>query len=86
MDVRITAKPDQLLLPLPEGASYLGFIFARAGQAVDVERASGFRYSQRAYLVQLRREGAGTALIDPIPLGSDLTALAPALAEPEWVL
>jgi biotin carboxylase len=29
-DVRITAKPDQVLVPLPEGASYLGFIFARA--------------------------------------------------------
>jgi ribonuclease D len=37
--------------------------------AVDAERASGFRYSQRAYLVQLRRHGSGTALIDPIPLG-----------------
>lgn len=54
--------------------------------AVDAERASGFRYSQRAYLVQLRREGAGSALVDPIPLGSDLSALAPALAGPEWVL
>ena len=29
-DIRITAKPDQVLIPLPEGASYLGFIFARA--------------------------------------------------------
>ena len=38
-DVRITAKPDQLLLPLPEGASYLGFIFARADQPSDVEGA-----------------------------------------------
>ncbi|MBW8861908.1 MAG: ATP-grasp domain-containing protein [Acidobacteria bacterium] len=38
-DVRITAKADQLLIPLPEGASYLGFIFARAGNAADVERA-----------------------------------------------
>ena len=28
-EVRITAKPDQLLEPLPEGDSYLGFIFAR---------------------------------------------------------
>jgi hypothetical protein len=28
-DLRITAKPDQLLIPLPEGASYLGFIFAK---------------------------------------------------------
>jgi ribonuclease D len=54
--------------------------------AVDAERASGFRYSQRAYLVQLRRAGAGTALIDPIPLGGDLSDLAPALTGPEWVL
>jgi len=54
--------------------------------AVDAERASGFRYSQRAYLVQLRRGGAGTALVDPIPLGSDLSELAPALTGPEWVL
>ena len=54
--------------------------------AVDAERASGFRYSQRAYLVQLRRSGAGTALIDPIPLGSDLHELDPVLAGPEWVL
>lgn len=54
--------------------------------AVDAERASGFRYSQRAYLVQLRRAGSGTALVDPIPLGSDLSALSPALTGPEWVL
>jgi len=38
-DVRITAKTDQLLLPLPEGASYLGFIFARGQDARAVERA-----------------------------------------------
>jgi len=54
--------------------------------AVDAERASGFRYSQRAYLVQLRRAGSGTALVDPIPLGSDLSVLSPALTGPEWVL
>lgn len=54
--------------------------------AVDAERASGFRYSQRAYLVQLRRVGAGTALVDPIPLDSDLAELATALTGPEWVL
>jgi len=54
--------------------------------AVDAERASGFRYSQRAYLVQLRRAGAGTALVDPIPLGSDLHELAEPLTGPEWVL
>ena len=34
--------------------------------AIDAERASGYRYSNRAYLIQLRREGAGTWLVDPI--------------------
>jgi hypothetical protein len=38
-DLQITAKVDQLLLPLPEGASYLGFIFARAGTPAQVEQA-----------------------------------------------
>lgn len=38
-DLRITAKTDQLLVPLPEGASYLGFIFAHGDSPADVERA-----------------------------------------------
>ncbi|GAA4545717.1 ribonuclease D [Pseudonocardia xishanensis] len=54
--------------------------------AVDAERASGFRYSQRAYLVQLRRAGSGSALVDPVPLGGDLSGLAAAMDGPEWVL
>jgi ribonuclease D len=54
--------------------------------AVDAERASGFRYSARAYLVQLRRGGAGTALIDPIPLVGRFGPLAEAMDGPEWVL
>jgi hypothetical protein len=37
--IHISAKPDQRLVPLPEGASYLGFIFARADAAGDVETA-----------------------------------------------
>jgi len=53
--------------------------------AVDAERASGYRYGQRSYLVQLRREGAGTALIDPIAL-QDLSELSEALVGVEWVL
>ena len=36
-DVVITAKADQQLVPLPEGASYLGFIFARAATPAAVE-------------------------------------------------
>ena len=38
-DVRLTAKPDQILVPLPEGASYLGFLFARASDPERVEKA-----------------------------------------------
>ncbi|MEU9570669.1 ribonuclease D [Streptomyces massasporeus] len=53
--------------------------------AVDAERASGYRYGQRAYLVQLRRECAGTALIDPVAC-PDLSALGDALSGVEWVL
>lgn len=54
--------------------------------AVDTERASGYRYSQRAYLVQLRREGAGTVLVDPVALGGRLDPLVDALDGTEWVL
>jgi ribonuclease D len=53
--------------------------------AVDAERASGYRYTHRAYLVQLRRAGAGTFLIDPLPFG-DLAELNTAIADVEWVL
>lgn len=53
--------------------------------AVDAERASGYRYGQRAYLVQLRRAGAGTALVDPVAC-PDLSRLGAAIADAEWVL
>ena len=53
--------------------------------AIDAERASGYRYSARAYLIQLRREGAGTWLVDPIAF-DDLAPLQEALAGTEWIL
>ncbi len=53
--------------------------------AIDAERASGFRYGNRAYLVQIRRAGAGTALIDPIDL-ADLAPIHEALSGVEWIL
>ncbi|MQY15583.1 Ribonuclease D [Streptomyces sp. RB5] len=61
------------------------FAAGRGPVAVDAERASGYRYGQRAYLVQLRREGAGTALIDPVAC-PDLSELGSVTAEAEWVL
>jgi ribonuclease D len=54
--------------------------------AIDTERASGYRYSQRAYLVQLRREGAGSFLVDPVALNDEIDPLIAALADTEWVL
>jgi ribonuclease D len=53
--------------------------------AVDTERASGYRYGQRAYLIQIRREGSGTSLIDPHAIAG-LPGLAEALTGPEWIL
>ncbi|MFG3260048.1 HRDC domain-containing protein [Streptomyces sp. NPDC048172] len=61
------------------------FANASGPVAVDAERASGYRYGQRAYLIQLRREGAGTALIDPVAC-PDLSALGDTLGGTEWVL
>ena len=53
--------------------------------AVDAERASGYRYGQRTYLVQVRREDVGTVLLDPVPF-DDLHELGEALGDAEWVL
>jgi ribonuclease D len=53
--------------------------------AVDAERASGFRYSSRAYLVQVHRTGSANYLIDPIALGS-LQDITHTLGDQEWII
>jgi len=53
--------------------------------AVDAERASGFRYGHRAFLVQFRRRDAGTVLIDPVAC-PELSGLDAALSDTEAVL
>ncbi|WP_139195305.1 HRDC domain-containing protein [Curtobacterium sp. MCBA15_001] len=52
--------------------------------AVDAERASGYRYSQRAYLIQVFRRGAGAFLFDPIAIGS-FAELQDAIVDEEWL-
>ncbi len=52
--------------------------------AVDAERASGFTYSARAYLIQVSRRGGGTHLFDPIAL-ADLTPLMDVIGDEEWI-
>lgn len=53
--------------------------------AVDAERASGFKFSQRAYLIQLYRRGAGSFLFDPPAIGS-FAELNDAISREEWIL
>ncbi len=83
-------EPRGGIPPVIEDSSALADVVERFGGgegpvAVDAERASGYRYGQRAYLVQLRRTGAGTALIDPVAC-PDLSGLSDAIADAEWVL
>ncbi len=59
----LVATPEQFDAMLVELAK------ASGPYAVDAERASGYRYSSRAYLIQIKREGGGLHLIDPIPFG-----------------
>jgi ribonuclease D len=99
-DQPITAEPTPPPLPLLElsgpvpepiadsHALALAVTALAAGSgpvAIDAERASGYRYGQRCYLVQLRREGAGSFLVDPLGC-PDLTSLDAALADAEWIL
>ena len=83
-------EPDGGIPPVLETLAHLApvaatFAAADGPVAVDAERASGYRYGQRAYLLQLRRAGAGTALIDPIAC-RELGPMIAAIADAEWVL
>lgn len=75
----LTDSPERL-------AEAVAALEAGAGPiAVDAERASGFRYGQRAYLVQLRRAGSPTVLIDPMAV-PELSSLAAVINDQEWIL
>ncbi|NNG19306.1 ribonuclease D [Naumannella sp. ID2617S] len=88
------AAPAEPLPPVVTDATALdATITALAGGsgpvAVDAERAQGYRYTGRAYLIQLRRTGAGTHLIDPVTLaeaGTPVTGLLSAIADAEWII
>ena len=91
------APPQSPLLELSDGLPVIVTTAQRLEQvardlargtgpvAIDAERASGYRYSARAYLIQLRRKGSGTALVDPIAF-DDLGPLVEALEGTEWIL
>jgi len=56
--------------------------------AIDAERASGYKYSARAYLIQIKRNGGGLHLIDPIAVGTSpyWTEMSDAFADQEWII
>jgi ribonuclease D len=96
----LAEEPERPIVPLLEPRDGLPALVASADAlhaaiefladgsgpvAVDAERASGFRYGHRAFLVQLRRPGAGTVLIDPVAC-PDLSGLDRALSDTEAVL
>ena len=89
LPVVLTAPRDGTPAPIADDktlADAIARFAAGSGPvAVDAERASGYRYTHRAYLLQLRRAGAGTVLIDPLPF-ADLAALNAAVADTEWIL
>ncbi len=92
-DVELLVSPADGTPPVEESRQRLEATIAAltAGTgpiAVDAERAHGFRYTQRAYLIQVRRAGAGTHLIDPVAFDGTpaLAELGAAIADAEWVI
>lgn len=86
---RITTVSREVLGPVTTDADLAQALDRLGGGsgpvAVDAERASGYRYSQRAYLLQLARSGSPVVLIDPVAF----TTLAPvqrALGGEEWIV
>jgi len=77
--VYVIETRDEFLAAVDEIAGGTGPV------AIDAERASGFRYSQRAYLIQVFRREAGSFLFDPPAIG-ELTELHDAIGDGEWVL
>jgi len=55
-EVIVTANPGQRLIPLPEGASYLGFIFARGDSPDEVEQALRRSHAQLRFHVSTALE------------------------------
>ncbi len=81
--VRLIDEPNDLLEALAVFEKLDGPI------AVDAERASGFKYSQRAYLVQLYRRGGEILLVDPVTALTNeaaVSALVAAVSGKDWIL
>ncbi len=81
-------KPRLAVFTVDSNASLDDLIEALSGAAqvaIDAERASGFRYSQKAYLIQIAVRDKGIWLVDPVA-DVDLSALVEHLNSKTWLL
>lgn len=78
-DYDVVDSPEKFSLAVDALRSGVGPV------GVDAERASGFRYSQRAYLIQMFRRDAGVFLFDPPAIG-DFSELQDAVGGVPWIL
>jgi ribonuclease D len=85
LEVPDAGVPDVVQTPEALARCAVALAAGEGPVAVDAERASGYRYGQSAYLVQVRRAGAQTWLVDPVPF-PDLGPLDDAIGTAEWVL
>lgn len=82
-----SGRPPLLSTPAEFAAAAANLAAGRGPVAIDTERASGFRYGDRAFLLQIRRRGCGTLLIDPEGNRAAVRdAFAPVLNELSWVI
>lgn len=85
--VPVDGTPKVLLSPREFHAAADRLAAGTGPFAIDTERASAYRYDDRAFLVQIRREGAGTFLLAPEHHRAELrAALAPVLNGQDWVV
>lgn len=85
----MTKRPAYEFADTPEGFRRAADALAqgRGPLAIDTERASAYRYDDRAFLVQIRRRGAGTFLIAPEGQRELVTeALAPVINGEDWII
>lgn len=85
LDAPSEGTPEVINTPPGLGRAVRALANGHGELAVDTERASGFRYGQRAFLIQIRRAGSGTWLIDPEEL-PELDPLVEFVNGQEWIL
>lgn len=78
--------PPVLATPEEVAGAAAALAAGRGPAAIDTERASAHVYDDRALLIQVKREGAGTFLVDPETHPGAVGALRPVLNRVPWIV